>query len=123
MFRMEERRAGSHQSVVFASVALEVETRGKQTNSCHLPRALEEVPFTARNVTRSKVSQESACTHPPQAVLGLLRNGTEMRHLLPALSPKKDNEPSGRAAPRGWESGTVHHRGVMHVLRNQADDL
>lgn len=87
MFRMEEGRAGSHQSVVFASAALEVEKREKQTNSCHLPRALEEVPFTARNVTRSKVSQESACTHPPQAALGLLRNGTGMGHLLPPLSP------------------------------------
>lgn len=63
MFRMEAGRAGSHQSVVFASAALEVETREKQTNSCHLPRALEEVPFTARNVTRSKVSQESEL-HP-----------------------------------------------------------
>ena len=38
-----------------------METGGKQTNSCHLPRVLEEVPFTARNVTRSEVSQEAAC--------------------------------------------------------------
>lgn len=38
-----------------------METGEKQTNSCHLPRALEEVPFTARNVTGSEVSQEAAC--------------------------------------------------------------
>ena len=123
MFRMEEGRAGSHQSVVFASAALEVETREKQTNSCHLPRALEEVPFTARNVTRSKVSQESACTHPPQAALGLLKTGTRMGHLLPPLSRKKDNEPSGRAVSRDWERGTAYPRGVMRVLRNHEDDL
>jgi hypothetical protein len=61
MFRARRGRAGSHQGVVFASEALEVETGEKQTNSCHLPRALEEVPFTARNVTGSEVSQEAAC--------------------------------------------------------------
>lgn len=88
LFRIEEGRAGIHQSVVFASAALEVETREKQTNSCHLPRALG-VYFTARNVTRSKVSQESACTRPPQAALGLLRNGARMGASTSTHVPKE----------------------------------
>lgn len=124
MFRMEEGRAGSHQSIVFASAALEVETREKQTNSCHLPRAFGRSPFHSQECDKEK-SQPGVCLYPSsfQVALGLLRNGTRMGHQLPPLSPKKDNEPSGRAAPRDWERGTAHHRGVMHVLRNQADDL
>ena len=105
-------RAGSHQGVVFASGALEVETGEKQTNSCHLPRVLEEVPFTARNVTGSEVSQEAACggrdagswAEDQRRRAG---DGARAGRSAATISPGRGKEPRGRDVPEGWEGPTA----------------
>lgn len=87
-----------------------METGGKQTNSCHLPRVVEEVPFTARNVTGSEVSQETACR-------GRGAGGPEAESRGKGLEPGVHCHPicreGQRAVLQGWES--PQHEETAHL--------
>lgn len=89
-----------------------METGEKQTNSCHLPRVLEEVPFTARNVTGSEVSQEAACggrdagswAEDQRRRAG---EGARAGRSAATITPGRGKEPRGRDVSQGWEGPTA----------------
>lgn len=89
MFRVEGR-AGSHQSVVFASAALEVETRGKQTNKLmSSPQGLGRSPFHSQECDKAQ-SQPGVCLYPSSSgSLGIAEEWDRDETSASSLVPKE----------------------------------
>lgn len=95
-----------------------------KTNSCHLPRVLEEVPFTARNVTRSEVSQRLPAEEggrQPGEIRGTeqgkgpdMAGGGGRSKAIIFLGAGMGKEPTGRDVPQD-EEAPLYRRHVCQL--------